>query len=115
IKHTISDKKNTIMFSGYCEPNSLGGRIKSGVGELRIFGKPYVVKADIESIDTLSAHGDYEDISQWLSCQDKQQVQKIFLVHGEYDTQIKFQARLIRKGFSDVMIPDQHEVIGLGV
>src|SRR5690606_23682869 len=85
IKHTISDKKNTILFSGYCEPNSLGGRIKNGAKEVRIFGASYDVRADIDSIDTLSAHGDYEDLSQWLACQDKKQVQKIFLVHGEYD------------------------------
>lgn len=115
IKHTISDKKNTILFSGYCEPNSLGGRIKNGAKEVRIFGKSYEVRADIDSIDTLSAHGDYEDLSQWLACQDKKQVQKIFLVHGEYDAQVNFQTRLIRKGFADVVIPRQHETIGLGV
>lgn len=115
IKHTISDKKNTIMFSGYCEPNSLGRKIKEGNKEVRIFGRPYSVKADIDSIDTLSAHGDYEDISQWLACQDKQQVQKVFLVHGEYDAQVSFQARLMRKGFADVVIPNQHEEIGLGI
>jgi len=115
IKHTIGDKKNTIMFSGYCEPNSLGGRLKSGVSQVKIFGKAYDINADLESIDTLSAHGDYEDLSQWLSCQDKQQVKKVFLVHGEYDTQIGFRARLLRKGFADVEIPAQHEVIGLGV
>ena len=115
IMHAVSDRKNTIMFSGYCEPHSLGGKLKAGAREVRIFGKLYDVKAEIDSIETLSAHGDYEDLSQWLACQDKQQIQKIFLVHGEYETQINFRDRLIRKGFSDVVIPRQHEMIGLGV
>jgi len=66
------------------------------------------------AIDSLSAHGDYEDMSQWLACQDPMQVRKLFLVHGEYDVQARFRERLIRKGFIDVQIPDMHQEIGLG-
>jgi metallo-beta-lactamase family protein len=62
----------------------------------------------------MSAHGDYEDLSQWLACQDMQQVKKIFLVHGEYDVQQDFKARLTRKGFDDIEIPELHYEIGLG-
>jgi metallo-beta-lactamase family protein len=115
IKHTISDPKNTIMFSGYCEPNSLGGRLRAGADQVSIFGKTYEVKAEMDAIDALSAHGDYEDLSQWLACQDKAQVAKLFLVHGEYDVQVNFRERLLRKGFKDVQIPDQHQTIGLGL
>jgi metallo-beta-lactamase family protein len=115
IKHVVADEQNTIMLSGYCEPNSLGGRLKSGAKEVRIFGRTYPVKATIDSIETLSAHGDYEDLCQWLACQDPHQVQKLFLVHGEYPVQINFRERLLRKGFTDVEIPAQHQVIGLGI
>jgi metallo-beta-lactamase family protein len=78
-----------------------------------IFGKPHLVKAEIAEITSLSAHGDYEDMSQWLSCQDPRQVKKVFLVHGEYEVQQNFKERLIRKGFMDVEIPDQHAVFGI--
>ena len=115
IKHAIADPRNTIMFSGYCEPHSLGGRLKAGARDVRIFGMSFPVKAAITSIDSLSAHGDYEDMSQWLACQDPKSVRKLFLVHGEYDVQLNFQERLIRKGFRDVIIPAQHEVHGLGI
>ena len=115
IKHTIADSKNTIMFSGYCEPNSLGGRLREGADQVNIFGKSYMVRAEIDAIDALSAHGDYEDLSQWLACQEEHLVAKLFLVHGEYDVQLKFRDRLIRKGFKDVEIPAQHQTIGLGL
>jgi metallo-beta-lactamase family protein len=62
----------------------------------------------------MSAHGDYEDLSQWLACQDTKQVKKIFLVHGEYEVQQDFRTRLIRKGFADVEIPELHYEAGLG-
>lgn len=114
IAHNIGDRRNTILMVGYCEPTSLGGRLKAGVGQVSIFGTHYDVVAEIGSIESMSAHGDYEDLSQWLSCQDPQQVRKLFLVHGEYEVQQHFRDRLLHKGFADVEIPSLHQTIGLG-
>jgi metallo-beta-lactamase family protein len=113
IANNISDGRNKILLTGYCEPMSLGGRLKHKPGIVKIFGKEFVVKAEIDEITSLSAHGDYEDMSQWLSCQDPQQVKKVFLVHGEYEVQQNFKERLLRKGFYEVEIPAQHEVFGI--
>ncbi|MCR6721099.1 MAG: hypothetical protein NVV59_12600 [Chitinophagaceae bacterium] len=71
------------------------------------------MNAEIGSIRSMSAHGDYEDLSQWLACQDPKQVKQFFLVHGEYDVQEELKRKLLRKGFSDVLIPEQHFEIGL--
>jgi metallo-beta-lactamase family protein len=114
ISNNIENSHNAILMTGYCEPNSLGGRLMAGAKEVGIFGMPHEVHAEIGSIKSMSAHGDYEDLSQWLSCQDPQKVQKLFLVHGEYDVQIAFKARLVKKGFVDVEIPERHFEIGLG-
>lgn len=114
IKNSINSSRNTILIVGYCEPNSLGGRLKAGEEEVRIFGVKYRVNAEVATIDTMSAHGDYHDLSQWLACQDPRQVKKLFLVHGEYEVQQVLRDRLVRKDFSDVVIPAQHQVVGLG-
>ncbi|WP_276133519.1 MBL fold metallo-hydrolase [Polluticoccus soli] len=114
IAHNVSDARNTIMLTGYCEPASLGAKLKLQPSEVRIFGRMIPVKASITEITSLSAHGDYEDMSQWLGCQNPREVSKIFLVHGEYDVQMNFQNRLIKKGFRDVEIPSLHQMIGLG-
>lgn len=114
IAHNVSEAKNTIMLTGYCEPASLGAKLKLQPSEVRIFGRMIPVKASITEITSLSAHGDYEDMSQWLGCQNPREVSKIFLVHGEYDVQMNFQNRLIKKGFRDVEIPSLHQMIGLG-
>lgn len=113
ISNTIENSRNTIVFTGYCEPNSLGGRLMAGQKEVSIFGVEHQVHAEIGSIRSMSAHGDYEDLSQWLACQDPRQVKQLFLVHGEYDVQQEFKRRLVRKGFQDVLIPEQHFEIGL--
>lgn len=118
VKHHIAahieDKRNTILIVGYCEPHSLGGRLRSGNKEVTIYGQHHTVHADVGIIETMSAHGDYEDLSQWLSCQDAAAVRKLFLVHGEYETQVAFRERLLKKGFRDIEIPSLHQEIGLG-
>lgn len=114
IKNNINDSRNTILFVGYCEPNSLGGRLRAGAEYVAIYGERYEVKAEIAAINTLSAHGDYDDLCQWLACQNEELVSKLFLVHGEPEVQEVFKNRLLKKGFRDVIIPDLHDTIGLG-
>lgn len=113
IKNNISDAKNTILMVGYCEPNSLGGRLMNGQKEVRIFGEEYKVIAEVGSMRSMSAHGDYDDLSQFLACQDVSLVKQLFIVHGEYDVQLEFQNRLLKKGFKDVQVPALHQEIGL--
>ncbi len=114
ISNTIENSRNSILFTGYCEPNSLGGRLKLHPNEVGIFGQPHEVHAEIGEIKSMSAHGDYEDMSQWLASQNPREVKKLFLVHGEYDVQQDFRNRLISKGFLDVEIPARHTEVGLG-
>ncbi len=114
IMHGVGNPDNTILFTGYCEPASLGGRLRAGAEHVSIFGTQYQVRAKIAAIDSLSAHGDYDDMSQWLACQDPASVRKLILVHGEYEAQLNFKQRLVRKGFEDIEIPFLHQEIGLG-
>ncbi len=109
IMNNISGAQNTILMVGYCEPRSLGGRLVNGDKVVRIFGEEFDVTAEIGSLKSMSAHGDYEDLCQFISCQDVTQIKILFLVHGEYDVQQDFSKRLERKGFKDVEIPDLHE------
>lgn len=114
ISNNIENSRNTILLVGYCEPHSLGGRLMAGAKEVHIFGVEHEVHAEVGSIRSMSAHGDYEDLSQFLSCQDPKKIKKLFIVHGEYEVQQAFKERLIKKGFTDVEIPELHAEFGLG-
>lgn len=114
ISNNIESSRNTILFSGYCEPRSLGGKLLAGRKEVNIYGVLHEVNAEIGSIRSMSAHGDYEDLSQFLACQDPKQVKRLFLVHGEYEVQQAFRVRLLKKGFDDIEIPELHAEVGLG-
>ncbi|MDR1983989.1 MAG: MBL fold metallo-hydrolase [Prevotellaceae bacterium] len=113
IANSIGEKRNTILMVGYCEANSLGARLKQHPAEVRIFGEKFKVKADIEEINSMSAHADYGDLSQYLACQNYNLTKKVFIVHGEPKVQQEFKIKLIRKGFYDVVIPELHQSFGL--
>jgi metallo-beta-lactamase family protein len=109
IKNVISDAKNTILIVGYCEPRSLGGKLMRGEKEVTLFGDPYMVNAEVRVMRSMSAHGDYDDLCQFIACQNPDLVKQLFLVHGEPEVQQNFKNKLIHKGFADVEIPEMHQ------
>ena len=113
IANNIDNSQNTILIVGYCEPQSLGGRLMRGAKEVSIYGTRFQVNAEVGVIRSMSAHGDYEDLSQWLACQHPKDVKKLFLVHGEYDVQQIFRNWLLKKGFPEIEIPERHFEVGL--
>jgi metallo-beta-lactamase family protein len=109
IKNNIGNENCTILIVGYCEPNSLGGRLLRGEKEVFIYGEKFEVKAQVQSIKSMSAHGDYDDLLHFISSQNPGKVKKLFLVHGEYEVQQHFRQKILAKGFADVEIPYQHQ------
>jgi len=113
IKNNISNSKNTILLVGYCEPHSLGGRLMNGAKVVKIYSEEYQVIATVGSIRSMSAHADYEDLMQFLGCQNPDLVKQIFVVHGEAEVQDHFAERLRKKGFREVIVPEMHETVAI--
>ncbi len=113
IKHhlanNIENENNSILIVGYCAPTTLGARITRGEEEISIFGIPHKVNAEVFRIDSFSGHGDYNEMIQYLSCQDKSKMQMTFLVHGEYEVQQNYAEKLKEKGFPKLQIPASGE------
>lgn len=114
ILNNINDANNTILIVGYCEPHSLGGRLMNGEKEVRIYGDYFNVVAEVGVMRSMSAHGDYNDLCQYLSCQNMTEVKQVFIVHGEYKVQLDFQQSLLKNGFKNVQVPAMHEAFELG-
>lgn len=82
MERNIVDEKNTVMIVGFQAEGTKGRKLIEGVKEIKIYGRYYPVKAQIVELEGLSAHGDQEDLLQWIS-QIEPKPEKIFLVHGE--------------------------------
>jgi metallo-beta-lactamase family protein len=110
IKHHLHNnigKENcTLLIVGFVPPNSLGHRLLRGDKQVKIFGEVHDVKINIAAINSYSAHADYNEMIQFLSCQQKQKIKKIFLVHGNEDVMYDFKIKLMEAGFNNIEIPD---------
>jgi len=105
IANNIENPRNCILIIGYCEPSTTAGKLIKGEKEVSIFGKKFDVRADICVLDFFSAHGDYKEMMQYLSCQDAMNVKTLFLVHGNKEVILSFKEKLHEKGFTNIIIP----------
>ena len=90
----------------------MGGKLIRGDEEVRIFGEFKKVKAKIVVMPSMSAHGDQDEMMDFISLQKPNQLKKVFLIHGELDRQELFKVELNKKGF-EVVIPKLGQEIEL--
>lgn len=113
IANHIEDIRCCVLLVGYTTPDSLGGQLKNHAKKVTIFGKEYDVRAEVVVMDSFSAHADYQEIIQYLACQDKSKIKTLFLVHGELETQQIFREKLLAEGYQHIEIPSLHELVVL--
>ena len=113
IKNNIEKTSTTILLVGYASPTSLAGALKRGDKEVRIFGERYPVNARVEVMESFSAHGDYREMLEFLSCQNPARVKAMFLVHGDLDRQLIWKGKLEAAGFTNIQIPEMKEKVTL--
>ncbi len=106
IKNNIQDSKNTVLLVGYATPSSLAGQLKAGYETVKIFWDEYPVKCEVAVMDNFSAHADYDEMIDFLACQNPSAVKKMILVHGDYEVQQDFALKLNEKGFMNIDIPE---------
>lgn len=102
IANNIENPNCAILLVGYASPRSLAGQLIEGREEVKIFGDLHRVKAEIHRMDNFSAHADWQEMCDYLLCQDPRKVKKIFLVHGEPSGMASFETKLNHIGFTDV-------------
>ncbi len=103
----IEHSNNTLLIVGYSEPSSLGGQLTHGARTIRLFRQELQVKARVEVIQSYSGHADYREILHYLHPLNQGRLKDVFLVHGDYESQLALAARMHRQGFPNVEIPDR--------
>lgn len=103
--HNIENPRATFLLVGYAAPYTPAGRLRAGEKSLYIFGHNKQVLANVEVMDSFSAHGDRQEMLDFLANQ-KQSCQKIWLVHGTLDVQENWRNLLNENGFRNVGIPE---------
>jgi len=109
LANNIENKKNLILFVGYAAAHTLARKIIDGETEVKIFGEPHKVQAEVKSLDYFSAHADQAELIDYLRLNDKNRLKNIFLVHGEEEQALPFREKLLQKGFKKVDFPKSGE------
>lgn len=109
---TLPDPRNTVMFVGYQAAGTRGRRMLEGDAFTRIHGIDVPVKARIESLDSMSAHADSDEIMRWLG-NFSVPPSLTCLVHGEPAPMDALKARIERDLGWRVATPAHQEKIDL--
>jgi len=82
LRNNIEDPRNTVLITGFQAQDTLGRKLIEKWPEVRIFGEPTRVRAEIVSLDELSAHADQRELLAWMKPLAPA-LRRVFLVHGE--------------------------------
>ncbi|MBQ7359132.1 MAG: MBL fold metallo-hydrolase [Lachnospiraceae bacterium] len=82
LKHNLWRPESTVLFVGYQSVGTLGRAILEGATEVKLFGEPVQVKAEIRRMHGLSGHADKDGLIEWAKYFEPKP-RKVFVVHGE--------------------------------
>lgn len=103
---------NTLLFCGYQAVGTRGRAILHGEKEIKFFGEYRKINCHIESISSMSAHGDQHEMLDWLR-KFKKAPKTVFLNHGEPHQTDAFRVKIKTELNWDVCIPKMNECIEL--
>jgi metallo-beta-lactamase family protein len=112
LKAFAPDRRNTILLVGYQAGGTRGASLRAGAATVRIHGEDVPVRAEVASIDGLSAHADAGEIEAWLR-QMPAAPRRTFVTHGEPDAADAMRQRLERHLHWDVRVPEHGETVVL--
>lgn len=102
--NSIEDWRATFLIIGYCAPETPGGQLRAGAKSIEIFGENKQVLAEVEIMDSFSAHADRTEMLQFLENQCSS-VRQMWLTHGTFERQQIWRDTLLQSGFAAVEIP----------
>lgn len=106
----ISKPQTTVLFVGYQGEGTRGRKLLEGANEIKIYGKYCPVKARIEVIHGLSAHGDQKDMLDWMS-EIKNVPDKVFIIHGEKQAADTFRVKIKDTYSWNCIIPKLYDIV----
>lgn len=113
LKAFAPDPLNTVLFAGYQAAGTRGAAMLRGTDAIKIHGEYVPLRAEVASIDNLSAHADYSEIVDWLRHFERPP-QRTFITHGEPEAADALRRRIEESLGWSTSVPDYRETVALG-
>lgn len=110
--HNAGRPANTILFTGFQAPGTLGRRIIDGASEIELFGETLRVRARVEQIEEFSAHAGSDEIAGWVRAIPNRP-RRLFVTHGTPEAAEALRGRLAGAVGCEVYVPTFGETVEL--
>lgn len=108
LARALPDERNTVLFVGYQSAGTRGRQMVDGAHFTRIHGVDVPVLAQIEKVDSMSAHADSDEILRWLRGFSRPPSHTC-LVHGEPEPMDALKLRIQKELGWNVLTPAHQE------
>ena len=109
LQQYIDRPETTVMLAGFQAEGTRGRQLLEGCNEIKFYGKYHPVKANIESIQSLSAHADRSELLEWVD-RIVENPEKVYITHGEPQASDMMRVKLRdEKGWKGI-VPDMFEI-----
>lgn len=112
LRNGVEDPRNLILITGFQAANTLGRRLVEGHPEVKIFGEPMRLRAEVSALNELSGHADQQDLLKWVR-PIAPKLKSVFLVHGEPGAQKALASVLEEQLGLNVACPSRGESVVL--
>ncbi len=109
LKQLIDFHTTNVLLVGYQAEGTRGRQLLEGAHELKFFGKYYPVKANIQHLESLSAHADQQELLHWIR-DIKNIPEGVFLIHGEPTALDTLRVKIHDEHGWQVFIPKLNEI-----
>jgi metallo-beta-lactamase family protein len=109
----LPDSRNAVLLVGFQAEGTNGRALQDGAQYLRLFGKEVPVRAEVVTLDQLSAHAGRSELLRWLSGFNAPPRQT-FMVHGEPNALDALRAGIVTRFHWPVTVPAYLQSFDLG-
>jgi len=104
------DPGNAIVLTGFQAGGTRGAALKAGERVLRIYGRDVPIRAQVHSLEMLSAHADASQIVDWLRAAPTPP-RAVYLTHGEPNASDALRLRIARDLGWGARVPEDGETV----
>ncbi len=109
--HHLGNPDDQVVFVGFCTKGTLGRKLIEGATRVRIMDQVRVVRAQIKSINSFSAHADQKGLVGWLAGFTTKPT--IILTHGEDEARTVLSNKVRRQLQNKTLLPTLGQEISL--
>jgi metallo-beta-lactamase family protein len=109
LKAYAPDARNAIVFAGFQAAGTRGAAMVRGAGEIKIHGSWIPVRAEVASLEGLSAHADREDLLGWIAALPRAP-RHVYVTHGEPEAADSLRQAIEERHHWPCSVPEYQEI-----